>query len=126
MQDLFGRCQDFIKADNLFKPKDKVILAISGGPDSVFLFHLFLHLRKVWANEFTVAHFNHLLRKDSGKEEEFVEKLCAKHHVKCVSQKKDVAKFFNGDSLEQTARNLRYDFFILNLLARSLLTTSVK
>jgi tRNA(Ile)-lysidine synthase len=112
MQDLFRRCQDFIKTNSLLKPKEKSILAVSGGPDSVFLFHLFLYLRQAFGNEFVVAHFNHSLRKDSDQEEEFVERLCAQHRVKCITQKKDVGKFFKGDSLEQTARNLRYDFFL--------------
>jgi tRNA(Ile)-lysidine synthase len=58
------------------------------------------------------AHFNHMLRPEADSEEEFVKTACKELGIKFVSEKKDVNKFFKGDSLEQTARNLRFDFFL--------------
>jgi tRNA(Ile)-lysidine synthase len=101
-----------IERYQLLKKKDRVILGISGGPDSVCMFYLFLKIKKDYHLNLICAHFNHQLRKEADKEEEFVKKLCEKEKIKFVSERKDVKKFFGGDSLEQTARNLRYDFFL--------------
>ncbi len=97
---------------NLLKKKDKVILGVSGGPDSVAMLYQFSKIRKEYKLQLVCAHFNHSLRGEADREEEFIRKLCEKLGVKFISEKKDVQSFFNGDSLEQTARNLRLDFFM--------------
>ncbi len=106
------RLLDFIKKNKLLKKKDKILLGTSGGPDSVFLFHQFLKIRQDYKLQLVCLHFNHLLRKEAKKEEKFIEALCKKYSVRFISERKDVDKFFKGDSLEQTARNLRFDFFL--------------
>jgi len=103
---------DTVKKYNLLKKKDKVILAVSGGPDSVCMFHLFCRMRERLKLNIVCAHFNHGLRKEADSDEEFVRCLCTSYKVKFVSAKKDVNNFFRGDSLEQTARRLRFDFFL--------------
>ena len=103
---------DTIKKYNLLKKKDKVILAVSRGPDSVCMFHLFCRLREMLKLNIICAHFNHGLRKEADSDEKFVRDLCNSYKVKFVSTKKDVNSFFRGDSLEQTARQLRFDFFL--------------
>ncbi|MCF7872807.1 MAG: tRNA lysidine(34) synthetase TilS, partial [Candidatus Omnitrophica bacterium] len=45
-------------------------------------------------------------------EEKFIKELCNKLNIDFVSEKKNVNEFFIGDSLEQTARQLRFDFFL--------------
>ncbi|MDD3296372.1 MAG: tRNA lysidine(34) synthetase TilS [Candidatus Omnitrophica bacterium] len=97
---------------SLLKKKDKLLLGISGGPDSLFLLHHFLKIKKEYKLQIVCAHFNHNLRKEADQEESFVKKACFKLGVKCLSDKKDVASFCRGDSLEQTARDLRFDFFL--------------
>ena len=104
-----------IKKHDLLKKRKKIILGVSGGPDSVCMLYQFLKIRKEFKLNLVCAHFNHCLRKEADSEEEFVRNLCKELKVKFVSEKKDVKKFFNGDSLEQTARNLRFDFFFLLL-----------
>ncbi|MFC1514425.1 tRNA lysidine(34) synthetase TilS [Candidatus Omnitrophota bacterium] len=111
-QDLFVRCKEFIADNRLLQAREKVILAVSGGPDSIFLFNLFLELRQSQKIDLVVAHLNHGLREEAGAEEEFVASLCRDNAVRFVSQSKDVRRLCKGDSLEQTARNLRYDFFL--------------
>lgn len=100
-----------IEKYNLIKKKDRVILGVSGGPDSVAMLYSFLKIRKKYKLEIVCAHFNHNLRKESDSEQDFIEKLCRDLGVPFICEKKDVRKFFTGDSLEQTARNLRFDFF---------------
>ena len=101
-----------LKKYDLLKKKDKVILGVSGGPDSVCMLYQFFQIKKEYKIQLVCAHFNHSLRKEADREEEFIRKLCAKLEIKFVSEKKDVQSFFDGDSLEQTARKLRLDFFM--------------
>ncbi|MBP7088959.1 MAG: tRNA lysidine(34) synthetase TilS [Candidatus Omnitrophica bacterium] len=101
-----------VKQGGLLKKKDKVILGVSGGPDSMCLLYLFLQIKKEYRLQLLCAHFNHSLREESDSEEEFIRKICENLNLEFVSEKKDVKSFLKGDSLEQTARNLRLDFFL--------------
>ncbi len=101
-----------IKTYDLLKRNDKLLLGVSGGPDSLCLLNLFFHLKEEYRLKLVCVHFNHGLRPSADKEEAFVGKACKKLGIKFISEKKDVRKFFEGDSLEQTARNLRFDFFL--------------
>lgn len=96
----------------MVEKKDRVILGVSGGPDSMALLYLFHELRRERKLELVCAHFNHSLRPEADEEERFVGQVCKKLEIKFVSEKKNVAAFFRGDSLEQAARNLRFDFFL--------------
>ena len=97
---------------DLLRKKAKLILGVSGGPDSVYMLYQFLKIAKDYKLQLVCVHFNHSLREEADAEEEFIRKLCLRLKVKFISEKKDVQSFFNGDSLEQTARNLRLDFFM--------------
>jgi len=98
--------------NKLFKKKDRIIIGVSGGPDSVCMLYVFCLLRKEFKLNLVCAHFNHALREEADTDEEFVRKLCLSLKVRFVSGKKNVGSFFRGDSLEQTARRLRFDFFL--------------
>ncbi len=108
LEDIF---KNTIKKYRLLTPKDKVILGVSGGPDSICLLHLFLKIKKDYSLRLICAHFNHRLRKEAQAEENFVKEECKKCGVDFVSEGKNVGDF-SGDSLEQVARNLRFDFFL--------------
>ena len=109
VEDIF---KNTLRRDGLLKKKDKVILGVSAGPDSMFMFYQFLKIKKEYNLRLLCAHFNHGLRKESDGEEIFLRKVCKKIGIEFISEKKNVQDFFNGDSLEQTARNLRLDFFL--------------
>ena len=96
----------------MFKRRDKIILGVSGGPDSVCMLHIFSLLKEEFKLELICAHFNHGLREDADDDEEFVGRLCSSLNIRFVSGKKNVGGFFKGDSMEQTARRLRFDFFL--------------
>jgi tRNA(Ile)-lysidine synthase len=93
-------------------PLEGVIVAVSGGPDSVAL------LRALYALEVTplvAAHVNHQLRgTDSDADEQFVRDLCASLKLPFRSTRIDVAGAAQTahDNLENTARRLRYDWFM--------------
>jgi len=101
-----------IKKYALLKKKDRLLLGVSGGPDSLCLLHLFLKLQKEYSLKLICLHFNHQLRKEAKAEEDFVKRICKYLGVEFISESKPVKNFFKGDSLEQTARNLRFDFFL--------------
>ncbi len=103
---------DNIKSNNLLNPHERIVLGISGGPDSICLLHLFIKYKDILKVNIIVAHFNHLLRDEADSEEEFVKELAQSNGLTFISEKKDVKKHFKGDSLEQTARHLRFDFFL--------------
>lgn len=97
--------------------KTTVVAGVSGGSDSIFL----LHFLKQTSAKIIVAHLNHQLRKESKKEEEFVEKISLKNESsKIVFKKKkmNIAMLSkrSKQSIEETGRNARYKFF--NQLAK--------
>ncbi len=109
VEDIFKKT---IQSYGLVEKKDRILLGGSGGPDSLFMLHQFCAIREQLKLTLTCGHFNHGLRPEADAEEQFLRKGCKKLDIAFISQKKEVRKFFDGDSLEQTARNLRYDFFI--------------
>ncbi|MCX5781535.1 MAG: tRNA lysidine(34) synthetase TilS, partial [Elusimicrobia bacterium] len=100
-----------VEKSGLISAGDKILLAVSGGPDSVSLLHLFWRLKKNIPIELAVVHMDHGLRKSSKKELRFVENLSERFGVPSITQKLPVKKFSetNKISLETAGRNLRYD-----------------
>ena len=104
------RLDKYIKHHHLFSKGDKLILAISGGADSVALAYLLKQLEY----DFTMAHCNFGLRnKESDADEVFVKKLAKKLGVKCFTKSFETLKFAteNKISIQMAARDLRYDWF---------------
>lgn len=76
------------------------------------LLRLFIAIRQEYRLKLVCCHFNHGLRPEADAEECFVEGVCKELAVPFVSSKKYVAEHYQGDSLEQAARELRFDFFL--------------
>lgn len=98
----------------MIRPGERVLVALSGGPDSVCLFHLLVALRDSLDLELGVAHVNHGLRgMESDDEERFVRELAASWGIPCFVHTEDVAQTARrrGVSFEQAARQVRYGFF---------------
>jgi tRNA(Ile)-lysidine synthase len=88
----------------------KVLLTISGGPDSVALLHLYNNVSK----NITVAHCNFGLRGiESDQDEAFVKDLCNKKGIECFTIKFNTKEFAsqNALSIQMAARELRYNWF---------------
>lgn len=99
----------YISKYNLFNSNDKILVAVSGGIDSVVMCEL-LYQAKV---KFGIAHCNfQLRRKESDRDEVFVKKLAVHYKVDFFSQKFETAKFSaeSGISIQMAARNLRFEW----------------
>lgn len=98
------------KSASLWHPEDKLFLACSGGLDSVVLGYLL----KEAGYSFEVLHANFQLRgEESKRDEEFVVSLAKKWNVKIEVRRFDTeeAMSISGTGLQETARNLRYNWF---------------
>ena len=90
-----------------------VLLAVSGGKDSMAMLDLFACFKDELKLNIVVCHFNHSLREDADRDEKFVKTQCEKYGLKFYSKKEDVLLFSNENklSIEEGARTLRYKFF---------------
>lgn len=101
-----------IEENRLFAPGDTVVVAVSGGADSVALLDILASLRELRLT-LVVAHLNHLLRgAESDGDEEFVRSLAVRHGVPVVVKRVDVAELARRErrSLEEAGRVARYGF----------------
>lgn len=92
---------------------DRLIVAVSGGADSVALLRALVILSSEYRLHLTTAHLNHGLRgQESDNEEEFVRGLCTGMGVHCICKKIDAAAVRRGKgrSLEEVCRDERYQF----------------
>lgn len=101
-----------VKEYGLIRKFDRIVLGVSGGPDSIALLYCLLALKEEYRLTLHIAHLNHMLRpKDSTKDAEFVRGLAKKLGFACTIKKVNV-KALNKGSLEETARQARLDFFL--------------
>ena len=93
---------------------DGLFCALSGGPDSVALFHLLRTIAPARGLQLAALHLNHGLRgEQADRDEAFVRRLCEKYHVPLVTEQARMSSRARpaGESEESFARTLRYDFF---------------
>lgn len=105
---------DFIKENSMIESGDKVLVALSGGPDSVCLLHILSELRELLHIEVYAAHVNHCLRGESAlKDEAYVEELCKNLNIKCFVKRVDINKISEEQNIstEMAGREERYKFF---------------
>ena len=98
---------------NMFDEKERVLVGVSGGPDSMALLLFLLKIKEKYLLEIGIAHLNHMLRgKEADRDEEFVRNFAEQLNLPCFIEKKDVAMFAkkNHLSMEDAARKVRYSF----------------
>ena len=104
----------FIKENELLATGEKNLVALSGGPDSVFLLHFLNKFKKKFKIEIGAVHINHRLRgKDSERDELFCKAVCDELSIPIYTLRKDVKSYSkkNKLSLESAGRKIRYEFF---------------
>ena len=92
---------------------DTVAVCLSGGADSMALFHLMCAYKDILDISLMAIHINHGLRKESDGEEQFITEYCKKQNIPCVVSRFEMNEKEKpqGMSTEMWARKLRYDFF---------------
>ena len=101
----------FIDEKNLIEKKDRILIALSGGPDSVFLLHFLNKFKNKYKIELGALHLNHKLRgKEADKDEEFCRNICSKLKIEYFPVKRNVKAFAvkKKISFEEAGRELRY------------------
>lgn len=103
-----------VKEYELIEKGDKVVLGLSGGPDSMALLYVLMDIREVVDFDIYIAHLNHGVRGEEAlKDQIFVENLAKKLGLPCYSKTVNMNEYAEetGLSSEEAGRKLRYGFF---------------
>lgn len=104
-----GTLDRTISEHSLVSNGQTVVVAVSGGVDSIVLLH-YLASRADLRLSLVVAHLNHSLRgEESDRDEQFVADLALQYGLRCERRREDIAS--QGGSLEEAGREARYRFF---------------
>ena len=100
-----------VRQQRLFVPGHHLLVAVSGGPDSVALLSLLHCLARSWRLTLTAVHCNYGLRgAESDGDESFVSTFCRERHLSLVIHRPTLVKRRQCSSLQAMARVARYDF----------------
>lgn len=103
-----------IKKFDMLSSNDRVLIGISGGPDSVTLLNILLSLKKRYNLSFFIAHLDHMLRgKESDEDVNFVKNLAQELGLPCKVKSCNLTKIARKEhsTLEEAAREYRYKFY---------------
>ncbi len=112
--DMLNKVRKTIRKYGMLHGGDRVLVAVSGGVDSVALLHVLLELRKEYGIELLVCHLNHGLRgEESLRDERFVGTLAGRLGLPFLTRSLDAASVsgMEGEGLQEVARRLRYRFY---------------
>lgn len=113
-----NKVKQFIIDNNLIKKNERVMIALSGGSDSVCLFHILNKLKLSLSFELFAFHLNHNIRKEAKDDEMFVRKLCDNYGVTLFLKSVDIPSIQKEENLglEELSRNIRYN--LINEISR--------
>lgn len=103
--------KETIERENLVKNGDKILVALSGGPDSICLLDILVKLREEYNLTIYAAHLNHRIRGvDAQKDALYCSEVCEKDGVIFFLKSEDVPALAKekGKSIEDMARQVRY------------------
>lgn len=111
---LVEKFKNHLVRNNLIQEGDCILLAVSGGLDSVALLHLFCEIQDMFHLKLAIVHVHHGIRdKEADRDLEFVRALSDHYKLPFYFQKVDAPEFAQKEkySLEESARILRYQFY---------------
>jgi tRNA(Ile)-lysidine synthase len=114
IKNMINKIKENIEKYKLLKANDKVVVAVSGGPDSVVLLHVLKSLQPIYDLTLRICHLNHQLRgEDAEDDATFVKALGHQLDIETFVFSRDVVKYSNDHkmSFEEAARTLRYYYF---------------
>lgn len=102
-----------IKKYKLIEAGDKIVLGVSGGPDSISMLNILNEIKDEFDFKIYVAHINHLIREEAIDDEKFVENYCKKNDIPFFCKRAEVQKIAKTQKIgtEEAGRNVRYEFF---------------
>lgn len=104
----------YIQTHDMIKKGDRILVAVSGGPDSISLLHILKSIEEKYQLGLIVLHVNHLLRGQRAEEDqEYVKNLCEDWNIPCYIYRADIKKISveKGISIEEAGREIRYGCF---------------
>ncbi|CEP68546.1 Lysidine-tRNA(Ile) synthetase [Moorella glycerini] len=111
---MLDRVRQTVRRYGLLVPGDKVVVGVSGGPDSLALLHSLRALQEEFGHTLHVAHLNHGLRPEAAADAEYVRNLARRWGLPVTIASRDVAAYQQEHrlSLEEAAREVRYRFLL--------------
>lgn len=106
--------QTYMHEHNMISAGDRVVVGVSGGADSVCLFHVLLKIAPSYKLTLFVVHVNHGIRgEEADGDEAYVKEICNKNGVTFIAVKANVPKIasLEGLSEEEAGRKVRYEAF---------------
>ncbi len=108
-----------IQIYGLIKPGDKIVVGVSGGPDSICLLDNLIRMTKKAQEKnkesfkIVVAHVNHMIREEAKEDKQYVKNYCEKNEIEFYAKSIDVKKMAhtNKIGIEEAGRRARYEFF---------------
>lgn len=107
---LINKVRETIFRHSLLSKNDRVLVGVSGGPDSVALILALYSLRKEFKLNLSIAHLDHQLRKESKQDQEFVSALAKKLGLPFSFARVDIKRLAKKGSIEEIARQERLRF----------------
>ena len=107
-RELKSRIINYLINSNLIKSNDKIVVAVSGGMDSMYLLSMLIELQKTMDIELAIGHINHNIRPNSIKDEKFVIEQAKKLKIPVIVKQLNYNAKKSGESTEVWARNNRY------------------
>ena len=112
---MLEKVNETIKKYKLIENGDKIILAVSGGPDSVSMLDILYKIQQNKKIDFkiVVAHVNHMIRREATDDANYVQKICKERNIEFYLKSIDVKKIANNNKIgtEEAGRKERYKFF---------------
>ncbi len=108
------RVLEYVLENKLLQEKEKVVVGVSGGPDSICLLEVLYKLQNQLEIELVVAHINHMLRgEEANEDEKYVNDFCVERGIEVYSKRININEFAKKQrmSTETAGREARYQFF---------------
>lgn len=122
--DMYDKVKGIITKKQLIENNDKLVVAVSGGPDSMCMVDILKKIKTenetcqkkagpMASFEIVVAHVNHMIREEAIDDEEYVKEYCKKNGIEFYAKSIDVEKLAhtNKIGIEEAGRMARYQFF---------------
>lgn len=105
--------EETIKQFNMIEKGDRVLVAVSGGPDSMSLLNYLFDNKELFKIEIFACHVNHGIRENAKIDEEYVKKYCEEKNIKLFINHSDIPSIAKDEKrgIEETGRKVRYEFF---------------